>query len=324
MPFTAASQQTPINPYLPNTNDHITFRPIDRMSLSFDRSIIGIPAEDDDFTRGLTFFFDPSTGQPSVHSTSEESEDLGETPPYEPSLSSNTTSSHKVLTPPSVLDASAGLHPRIVSSRSGGSSDGGSSDRGPHRQQSPSVSARVSAGTSQAASSPILVQTPTYTEGSPTATPMSPTVDSPIPEPFGPHQDLSDPRAIIDIDRNDVRCLEEIMSLEGQSRPGNSARLSDEMDLGDAETNQSLVPFHSEDLQDSETSDGEVRKKIGISPKGLAIRTSSAPRSRSNPTGLPESTKNGVKKAKSSETTKLMRQLGVCLPCLVNHEKVSI
>lgn len=317
MPF--STQQTPAHPDLQNPASSSTFRSLDAVSSNFDRSILGIPAEEDEFTRGLIFPFDPSTGQHSVPSTSQESEDPDETPPYDPSQSSNNTSSHKIFTPQSVSDASDGLHPRIPSSRSVASSVHEAD--GSHTW---SMSARASAGTSNAASSAMVIQTPTHlpTAGSHTATTMSPTVDSPIPNPFGLFQDMIGLKAIIDIDGNDVKCLAEIMSLENQTQLGSPVRASDPMDL-DNQISQPIAPSQSEIAQGSKTKNRRVSQTTETHTRAVPKAKRRVSRSRPNPTGPRASTQDAIEKSKSRERKKLMRKIGVCLPCLVNHEQVS-
>ena len=211
----------------------------------FDRSILGIPSEDDEFTRGLIFSFDPTTGQPSVASTSQGSEGLGERLSGEASRSSHKTSSPKVFTPQSVSDATSSLHPQIASPRSVESFDRGSPRRELHCPHTLSVSACASAGTSSAAASPVSSQTPTHLPAvdSYGATTMLPSVNSFVNEPWGNHGSMLDPRTIIDCNEDDFAKLEDILNQEDPSR--------------------------------------------------------------------------------AAERGTLMRQLGVCLPCLVNHERVS-
>lgn len=305
-----ANYQTTADPHLLNPADSSTPGLLHGGSSNFDRSILGIPAaEDDEYTRGLTFFFDPSTGQPSVASTSEESDNPGEASPYEASPSSNNTGSRRVFTPKSVSDTSGGLHPLLLSSASVGSSDGGWSDGGADHPHPPSVSARASAGSSQVASMPMPTQTPTLlpTSGKYGASTMSPeAVDPRIAQPFSPLEDMSDPRGIINIDQNDVNFLVGILSPEDQSRQGDSAQALDPMDLMDNQSSQGIAP--------------QTGKHTGA----VTARTPGASRRWQNPWRRRATTKDVTEKAKSTENQKLMRLLGSCLPCLVNHEKVRL
>lgn len=301
-----SNQQTPAEPNRLGTADSGAVRPLHGVSLSFDRAILGIPAEEDEFTRGLTFFFDPSTGQPSVHSMSQGSEDPDEIPQYEPSRSSHTTSSRKLLTPQSVSDISGGLHPRMVSSSSVASSDGGVDSPCP-----PSVSARASPATSKAASS----STHLSMVGTYAAIPMSSAVDSPFRQNFGPPEDMTDPRSVIDVTPSDFKCLEEIMSLQGPSHLHSPGQASDPMDLDDDPISQSLDPHPLELAQRSNSSCEVLHQRTRSGTKAPAIR---APKQRRNHPGHHrQTTKDAIAK------TKYMRHIGVCLPCLVNHEPVS-
>ena len=320
-----SNQQTPAHPDLQKHVSSSTFRSLDAVPLKFDRSILGIPAEDNDFTRGLRLPFVLSTGQRSVPSTSQEFEDPVETSPYEPSQSSNNNSSHKILTPQSVSDASDGLHPRVSSSRSVASSDGASPVHEADGSHIWSISVQASADTSDAASSAIIIQTPTHlsTAGIYTATTMSPTVDSPYPISFGPLEDMDDPKAIIDIDGTDVKWLEEKMGLENPTQLGSPAQASDPMDL-DNQVSQPIAPSPSEIAQGSKEKHRRVPQSTGAQTRAVAKNKRRASRSKPNPTGPPASTQDATEKPKSSERVRMMRKIGVCLPCLVNHEQVSI
>lgn len=97
------------------------------------------------------------------------------------------------------------------------------------------------------------------------------------------------------------------------------ARLSDQLNLGDDGSNQSLIQLHPEVLQDSKAGN-EGTEKISIT---LGEKTQRASRPMSTPTELPKSTEDAVRKV-VSENTKIMRTIGSCLMCLVNHDMVSI
>ena len=320
MPF--SKQQIPVNPDPPEPDDSSTLRPLNAVSSEFDRSIIGIPAEDDEFTRGLIFSFDPSTGLPSVSSTSQESEHEVEGSPYEPSRSSNNTSSLNILTPmftpQSVSEASSGLHPRSAPSQSGGSSDGGSSVHDANDIQSLSVSLQVTAGTSEAACSPNL--NPTLTN-LPVACVQPPSTMSPVVHPssseyFDIVEDVNDPRMVIDIDPNDIEFLAEIIRRGGPSRPGYSAQALDLMDLTDAQISQTTTspqPHLAEGSKQRET-----HESIGRRTRVVSNRNERVSQPNHHPRGRRASNKD------ETENVKLMRQIGVCLPCLVNHEHVSV
>lgn len=321
MPF--ASNQTPADSQLLSHADFSTPRPLDVVSSSFDRSIIGIPAEDDEFTRGLTFFFDPSTGQPSVPSTSGDSDNRGETPPYEASRSSNNPSSCRVLTPKSVSDASGGLHPRIVSSRSAGSSEGGPSDGEADRPHPPSVSARASAGSSQAASPPTSIQASSHmpTAKDHMATTISPAVDPPTPESPGPFGDMSALRAIFTVEPNDVRFLEMIMD---PSRSGNLAQALDPIDLMDNHVSRSIAPPHPHMAQRARIEHEKRNPSTRSRTELVAIKARRGSEPGSNRKRPRVRTKDAKESARTADKKKLMRKIGACLPCLVNHEEVSI
>ena len=310
----SSTQQTPALPNLSNSADSSSVGSLEGLSPNFDRACLGIPAEDDEFTRGLTFLFDPSTGQPSVHSTSQESDYPDELPQYEPSRSSENTSSHKVLTPQSVSDASGGLHPRLVSSTSAASSDGGFDGLYP-----PSVSARASAGTSNAASSTKLNQTPSQLSmaGIYTTTTMPSAIDPPLLETFGPPEDITDPRSIIHVTPSDVRCLEEIMSLEKPDRLVGPEQASDPMDLDDNPISQSATSPHPEHAQRLRPNREELHQRTSPDTTAVVTRTPRVSRQARHPAGQRVPTKEAIEK------TRLMRKMGVCLPCLVNHEQVS-
>ena len=306
-----SNQQSPAHKELLGPANPVALRPHDRVSFDFDRSIIGIPAENDEFNRGLKFYFDPSTGQPSVHSTSEESEVLGETPPYEPSRSSDNTTSCKINTPQSVSDIPGGLQPQAVELTSVEFSDGESSECGADHPYPPSVSAGASVGAIEAAPSPETLQEATnlLTAGSSTVTAMSPTFGPSVDTPSDPLEDTSGPRGVINIDQNDVGFLERIMR----------APLSAQMDLVHALFGQSIAPPHPES-QSSEAKHLEVPQRTLRHTRTVAVRKPKSPRARLDPMGPRPTNRDTTDKAKTEKAK--MRLIGVCLPCLVNHERV--
>ena len=249
--------------------------------------------------------FDPSTGQPS--STSDESEEPVETPLYEPSQSSNNTSSRKVYTPQSASDAPSDLHHCAMSVES---SNGESHDSGADQPRPLSVSARASFDASEIRPSSNSIQMPkgSPTVESPASTMMSPAVDLPIPDRFDPLQGMS-PRSIIDLEPNDIKCLEVIMSSDDQCRP-----IADEQSAD--------LPL-SNIAQGSQLDYEETPQRTGTHKTKVVMRTPRGSRPRSNPMEPRLSTKDGKDKAKAIDKVKMMRKIGVCLPCLVNHEPVS-
>lgn len=308
MPY--SKQQTP-DP-LDHADSSIP-RPVDAVASDFNRSILGIPAEDDEFTRGLIFSFDPSTGLPSVPSTSQESEDPDEN--YEYSQPSNNTSSVRIFTPQSVSDASSGLNPRSAPAQSVASSDGGSSVNEADNLQSLSVSLKVAARASEAASSTKLTQTPTYLPmtGVQSTLTKSLEVDSSSSDHSGNPEKMNDPRVIIDIGPNDIEYLANILRQEDPSRLGIPAQALDPMDLVDDSIGQSTTSPQPELAQSSEYAG--LHESVGIHT-GAGSK------------GKGRISQPGHKRRASSkdnkEHLKLMRQIGSCLPCLVNHESVSV
>ena len=255
--------------------DLLSLDDIDEEAATLDRTILGIPNDHDEYNRGLTFFFDPSTGQPSVHSTSEEPEDPVETCPYEPSMSSNHTGSRIVYTPQSGSDVPADLHSQVVSPQPARSSDCGSSDGGSchgtaDRPHLPSVSACATFGTNTTSASTASTMEegflPTAESFSPTN--LSPAVNALFPECSGPIENMT-------FDQDDINYLECLMPKPNQE---------------------------------------EVSQK-----KGTRTRTPKSAGTRPDPMGTRVSNKTGMDRAKA----KMMRRIGVCLPCLVNHEPVS-
>ena len=248
-----------------NLDDPSPFRPVDQEPATLDRTILGIPNENDEYTRGLTFLFDLSTGQPSVHSTSEESEDPIETSRYEPSISSNNTGSRIVYTPQSGSDLPADLHSQVVSPRSVGSSDGGSCHGKADRPPPSPISACATFGTSTASAS-----APSTMEGEslPAAESFTSTDLSPVAN------------SNINLDQDDINFLTGIMP---------------------------------------KTKQEEGSQRTGT----RTTRTSKLPGPRHDPIGPRVSPKTGMDRAQMIEKAKMMRRIGVCLPCLVNHEPVS-
>ena len=253
-----------------NLDEPGALRPDDQEPATLDRTILGIPNEDDEYTRGLTFFIDPSTGQPSAPSTSEESEDPVPVSPYEPSVSSDNTGSRIVYTPQSDSDVPVDLHSQVVSPKSARSSDSGSCQGKADRSPLPSVSACAAAGTVTAPASPTSAMEGDFQLAAASSTPtnLSVTVNLLAPNDLGP------------LDRDDIEFLENEMnrSLEEQASQRRGMRMT---------------------------------------------RTQRSGRTRHDPIGPRGTTRTGTDRAQLIEKTKMMRRLGVCLPCLVNHEPVS-
>ena len=237
--------------------------PGDQEPGTLDRTILGIPNEDDEYTRGLIFFYDPSTGQPSAPSTSEESEDPVNASPYEPSVSSDNTGSRIVYTPQSDSYVPVDLHSQDVSPISVRSSESASCQGKADRSPLPSESDCATTGSATAPASPTSVME----------------VDSQPAAASSTTMDLS-LTVNMSLDQNDIEFLEDVMK---------------------------------KSMEEKETQ-----------RKGLRMtRTQKSGRARHNPIGLRGSTKTDTEKAQLIEKTKMMRQIGVCLPCLVNHEPVS-
>ena len=311
-----SNQQIPAMSNVLDETESSILQPSVAVFPALNRRFLGIPAESDDFSRGLIFLFDPSTGQPSVHSPREGSVDGGGSPAYQHSQSSNNTSSHKVFTPQSTSGSTDGPHPRVVSPRSGRSSESESHDRDAIRQQRPSVSARASAGASEAVLSPALSQASVHmpmTAESPPAT-MSPDVDLSMSEPFDPIEDMKDPRDIINIGPSEVQDLEEIMQSGILGGLGHRAQMLYEMPLANAQINDSMALHHSQLVQGLQPTSREAVQRTEYHRRRLAIRSKRASRSRES-RGM---TKDAREKARE------IRRIGSCLPCLVNHEQVSI
>lgn len=270
MPFSTQHISEPGD--LLTVDDPGALRPVDQEPATLDRTILGIPNENDEYTRGLTFFYDPSTGQPSAPSTSEESEDPINASPYEPSVSSDNTGSRIVYTPQSDSDVPVDLDSQVVSPVR--SSDSGSCQGKADRTPLPSVSACATAGTTTAPASPTSV---VHVDSLPAAgsfTPMnlSLTVNLMDPNELGPSN--------MNLDQDDIEFLKDAMK---------------------------------------KSMEEEVSQRKGM----RMTRTPKSGRTRHDPIGPRGSTKTGTEKAQLIEKTKMMRRLGVCLPCLVNHEPVS-
>lgn len=156
--------------------------------------------------------------------------------------------------------------------------------------------------------------------------------DPPIPQSFSPLEDMTDPQTIIDIGPNDVRFLRGLISLEGPPQMSNTADLmdvsmdpaDDPLDLMDDQTSQSVAPSLSESAQHSETKYGGLNQKTKQDTREGKRRAPKASRRKRGPMGQQATGKYAIEKPKSKEQTKLMRKLGACLPCLVNHEPVSL
>ena len=280
--------------------------------LESERTLIGIPlAEPDEHDRGLFFFFDSWTGQPSQTSASEESEYAVPEDPITASPSNDSTSLLQAMTPQSNFDV-----PRMEGSqtRPYGSKTSSSGFDVPN---TPSASGPESLA-HNAQYSPVLLQTPSgswTTEGRTPPT-LSPSPDRTSSDPVDPLEGINNPQDTIIINQDDISFLQELEAQKGQDRPNNS--------------DDSLVPSHDPPQVTRHGSPNAIKvpKKMNSKKNELHISTSQSSnlviRQRNDPKTQVVKKERRHLTEEEKKRARILRDIGVCLRCLFNHETVSV
>lgn len=279
-----------------------------------ERSLIGIPpAEPDEHNRGLFFYFDSWTGQPSHASASEESEHSGPAGSLEAPLSDHSTSLPHAMTPrsdphiPTIENSQIRLNGSISSSASGLDVPG-----------TPSASELASLCTHNSQSAPNLLQAQSgsWLSDGRTPPPMSPSPDHTSSDHVDPLEGIKNPRDTIIIDKDDIDFLHLLTAREGQGQPNKS--------------DDGVIPLHEPDLATrygfengwKSLEKTRTRKKESHNTPShsstLVHRQRNAPRTQGVKKERRTLTEEGRKRARA------LREEGVCLRCLVNHETVSV
>ncbi len=299
--------------FTPNPEDSGAQGSSHGFGLESERSLIGIPpAEPDEHDRGLFFFFDSWTGQPSQTSASEESEYAVPEDSITASPSNDSTSLLQAMTPQSNFDV-----PRTENSqtRPYGSKTSSSGFNVPN---TPSASGPASLEAHNARSSPVLLQTQSgswTTEGRTPPT-LSPSPDRTSSDPVDPLEGINDPRDTIIINQYDIEFLKDLEAQERLDQPNNS--------------NDSMVPLHDrrQVTRHGSPNARDIPKKANLKKNELHISTSQS-------TNLVIRQKNdrrtqvGKKERRQlteeeKKRARILRDIGVCLRCLFNHETVSV
>ena len=261
-----------------------------------ERSLIGIPAEDE-HDRGLTFFFDSWTGQPSQTSASEGSESAApENSPRAPP-SDHSLRLPLVMTPQSDSDVLMKEVSQISLSESEPSSASGVNVIAtPSSSESATLDSNISQGT----------QSPSRLSDGRTP-PMSPHADQRSFAPVNPLQGIEDPRETIDINREDIDFL---------------LRLPNE-------PQHFIGPF-----LDPGTGTSHVPPKVREIPKSMRPEKKEPRRSSHSPIPVKghrydPKTQVGRKEGRHlteerRQIARELRKIGACLRCLYNHEPVSV
>ena len=267
-----------------------------------ERSLIGIPAEDE-HDRGLTFFFDSWTGQPSQTSASEGSESAApENSPRAPP-SDHDSNLPLVLTPQSDPDVLM----KEVSQISLGESEASSAS-------GVNVIATPSSSESATLDSNISQQTQSRSRLSDGRTPpMSPYADQKGFVPVNPLQGIEDPRDTIVIVQEDIDFLK---GLEGQCLPN--------------EPQHFIGPLLDPGIGTSHVSPKarEIHKSTRPEKKEPRSRTSHSPITVKGHRYDPKTQVGRKERRRLTEEEKQkareLRKKGACLRCLYNHEPVSV
>ena len=289
-----------------------------------ERSLIGIPAEDE-HDRGLTFFFDSWTGQPSQTSASEGSESAApESSPRAPP-SDHSSSLPLVMTPQSDSDVLMKDVSQISLDESEASSASGVN-----------VIATPSSSEPATLDSNVSQETQLRSRLSDGRTsPMSPYADQRSFVPVNPLLGIDDPRDTIVINRDDIDFL--LRSQEGQGPPNEPQHVGG--------------PLHDPGVGSSHVSPKETDMPKSTGPRSKESRsrrshsTILVPRQRYDPTTqigrrshsklldprqtYDPTTQIGRRERRPlteerRETARALRKVGACLRCLYNHEPVSV
>lgn len=280
-----------------------------------ERSLIGIPpADPDEHDRGLIFSYDPWTGQPSQTSASEGSEVEYAVPEdsFEASTSDYSTSLPQVMTPQSNLDVPRMDDPQ---SRLNGSSLSSASRL--DVPYTPSASRPASVGSHGVQSSSILLQahSRSWTSDGRTPPPLSPAAEITSSDLIDPLVGINDPRNTIILNQDDIDFLQPLMAQEGHGQPHNS---DDGVSaLHDRGQNRRHDSPYSRKLAEKRKTKKKESRNSKFDPSALVIRPRNDPRSQIVKKERRALTEN------ERERARLLREIGVCLRCLWNHEPVS-
>lgn len=270
-----------------------------------ERALLGIPAaENDEHDRGLVFLFDSWTGQPSQTSASEGSECAA--PKYSPTAppSDQSSSVPLVMTPQSDSDVSM---MEISPMRLGGSE--ASFRSGVDVPGTPSTSESITFGSHNLLES----QSGSWFPAGRTSPTMSPSLDPTSSVQVDPLEGI-DPRETIVIDKEDIEYLS---LLQAQARQGQPNDLQ-----------VSVSPWHDPGPGISHLSpNARNLPKENTRTRKRKADTSTPYPSRSASTTLRAKATKQERAAltlRGREKASKLREIGVCLRCLVNHEEVRI
>ena len=283
--------------------------------INSERSLIGIPpAEPDEHDRGLFFFFDSWTGQPSQSSASEESE---YTVPEESSKASppdHSASLPPAMTPQSDLDLQ-----RMEDSQSRLKGSRASSASGYDVPDTPSGSGSASLGTNQAHSSQLLLQTQSgsWTSDIRTPTPLSPSPNRTNSDLIDPLEGINNPRDTIIINQEDLDFLQLLKAWEVQGQPNNSDDGLSPLHYPGRNSRQD-APNESKLLEGTKKKKKKKSHHLRSYPSDLVVRHKDDPKAQVGKKERRPLTDEERKRARA------LREIGVCLRCLFNHETVSV
>ncbi|CAF9928416.1 MAG: hypothetical protein ALECFALPRED_004053 [Alectoria fallacina] len=283
--------------------------------INSERSLIGIPpAEPDEHDRGLFFFFDSWTGQPSQSSASEESE---YTVPEESSKASppdHSASLPPAMTPQSDLDLQ-----RMEDSQSRLKGSRASSASGYDVPDTPSGSGSASLGTNQAHSSQLLLQTQSgsWTSDIRTPTPLSPSPNRTNSDLIDPLEGINNPRDTIIINQEDLDFLQLLKAWEVQGQPNNSDDGLSPLHYPGRNSRQD-APNESKLLEGTKKKKKKKSHHLRSYPSDLVVRHKDDPKAQVGKKERRPLTDEERKRARA------LREIGVCLRCLFNHETCGL
>lgn len=305
--MSSSDQQINARQYLLSPDNLNFWRSLDGATQMADRAFIGIPAEDDEYTRALFFPIDPSPGERSMPFSSQESDQFDEANSYDASESGTGDVACPVFTPPSSSDAPVRSQPQIMLNGSRNSST-----RGAGSLQTPSASGSASLGPSQGMGSPILIQTQPQI---PKSKSWTPEILSPSPEATASGhpillEGMSDPRETFMLEQGDIDFL--LQGIQNQSQSESSPPVLSPSHLLDNTLHLSALGS-SLPVANTWVTEAPVAGHTRLAPIRTPVSHSGSQATKKERAALTLTAREKAHK---------VREIGACLRCLVNHEPV--
>lgn len=274
-----------------------------------DRAFIGIPAEDVEYSRTSLSHVGFPVRARSVPSASQESDQFDEVYSYDGSHSGIANTACPVFTPQSGSDAPTNSQPQIMLNDSWTSPTGG-----PGSRHTPSISDSASLGMGSGMESPTLLSMQAQVSASRFCTPeaLSPSeaMDS---EQFDLLGGMSDTQETLRLGQEDIDFLQELQRIENQSPLQSSPNLLAWSHLSEDDPHVFVLGSSSPVPADTWTLETPVTERTEMTPARRS-KVPSGPRVNKKERAALTST--------ARARAQKLREIGVCLRCLVNHESV--